>query len=225
VVNLIAFLLLFWLVAADRIYFEDGQQETAQLTKKKVAYVGLVWALLIICLMIYTMQQVNGSPIVPHDFARSYTAARVVIGLVVFCGMVYIAARFIRSCMAPEGRTWRSQLFMAFSSAFIIGVFIIVVSNALAPYNYSGSSILVVYTLVNVYVYYLQYMFTITREEAARLEHPEPLPDRQDNYDVITVGTIDLVDVNLDDDDFEEEFNDTKPKGGKAGAQKVEQKS
>jgi hypothetical protein len=113
---------------------------------------------------------------------------------------------------------------MAFSSAFIIGVFIIVVSNALAPYNYSGSSVLVVYALVNVYVYYLQYMFTVTREEAARLKHPEPLPDRQDNYDIITVGTIDLVDVNLDDDD-DEEFNDTNAKGGKAGAQKVEQKS
>jgi len=31
------------------------------------------------------------------------------------------------------------------------------------------------------------------------LEHPEPV--QNDNFDVITVGTIDLVDVNLDDDD------------------------
>jgi hypothetical protein len=92
---------LLWLVFADRIYFEDGQQETVQLTKKKVAYVGLVWIILIICLMAYTMQQVDGSPIVPHDFSRRYTAARVIIALVVLVGIVYIAIRFVKSCMAP----------------------------------------------------------------------------------------------------------------------------
>ena len=172
IVNLITFLLLLWLVFADRIYFEDGQQETVQLTWKKVAYVALVWIILIICLMAYTMQQVEGSPIVPHDFQRRYTGARVIIALVVLVGMVYIVVRFVKSCMAPEGRTWRSTLFMCFSSAFILAVFIILVSNALVPYNYSGSTILVVYSLINVYIYYLQYMYTITRDELERLEHP-----------------------------------------------------
>jgi predicted cobalt transporter CbtA len=74
---------------------------TVQLTKKKMAYVALVWVLLVICLMVYTMQQVNNTPLVPNDFNRSYTVARVVIGLVFFLGIVYIGARFIRSCMAP----------------------------------------------------------------------------------------------------------------------------
>jgi hypothetical protein len=96
-------------------------------------------------------------------------AARVIIGFVVFAGIVYIAVRFVRSCMAPEGRTWRSSLFMAFSSAFIFGIFIIIVSNSLVLFSYSGSSILIVYGLVNIYVYYIQYMFTITRDEVDKL--------------------------------------------------------
>jgi uncharacterized protein YhhL (DUF1145 family) len=93
------------------------------------------------------------------------------------------------------------MLFMAFSCAFILAVFIIVVSNALAPYNYNGSGILVVYSLVNIYVYYLQYMFTVTREETERMVNPPAAPDHQDQYDVLTVGTIDLVDVNLDEEE------------------------
>jgi hypothetical protein len=40
-------------------------------------------------------------------------------------------------------------------------------------------------------------MYTITREEVDKLANPIP---QENNYDVITVGTIELVDVNLDDD-------------------------
>lgn len=88
---------------------------------------------------------------------------------------------------------------MAFSSVFIFAVFIIVISNSLILFNYSGSVVLLVYALINVYIYYLQYMFTITREEVNKLVNPASIiPDN--NYDMITVGTIDIVDVNLDDD-------------------------
>jgi hypothetical protein len=59
---------------------------------------------------------------------------------------------------------------------------------------------------VNIYVYYLQYMYSITREESFKLEGGDGkdgnwgnggVPE-EDNYDVLTVGTIDIVDVNLD---------------------------
>lgn len=159
----------------------------------------LLWLLLIICLTVYTMQQVDGTPLVADNFNRSYRAARVIIGIVLFLGIFYIGFRFISSCLASEGRTWRSYLFMSFSSVFIFAVFIIVISNSLILFNYSGSVILLVYALINVYIYYLQYMFTITREEVDKLADPEArMPDN--NYDMITVGTIDIVDVNLDDE-------------------------
>ncbi len=53
---------------------------------------------------------------------------------------------------------------MVISSVFVFIIFIVVAANQLIPYNYNGSSVLLVYGLVNIYVYYLQYMFTITRE-------------------------------------------------------------
>lgn len=200
---MIVFLLLLWLVFADRICFEDGEIETLQLTKKKVAYVTLVWVLLIICLMVFTMQQINHAPLVPDSFASRYRAAQVIIGLVVFAGVAYVAYRFVSSCISEAGRTWRSYLYMVFSSVFIIAVFIIIISNSLILYNYSAPAILIIFTLVNIYVYYLQYMYTITREELDKINNPSP--EVEHNYDVITVGTIELVDVNLDD---EQDSND-----------------
>ena len=41
-------------------------------------------------------------------------------------------------------------------------------------------------------------MFTITSDQLAKLSAPQ---EEGHNYDTLTVGTIELVDVNLDDDD------------------------
>jgi hypothetical protein len=53
---------------------------------------------------------------------------------------------------------------MVFSIIFIVAIFIIVASNSLVPLYYEGSAIFLVYAFVNLYVYYIQYMFTTTRE-------------------------------------------------------------
>ena len=84
---------------------------------------------------------------------------------------------------------------MVISSVFIFLIFIIVAANQLIPYNYSGSTVLLVYGLVNLYVYYLQYMFTITKEEAEKLEKNDFAGE--DGHEVLTVGSIDVVDVDL----------------------------
>lgn len=54
---------------------------------------------------------------------------------------------------------------MIFSIIFIIALFIMVAANSFVPYHYEGSAIFLVYGFVNVYIYYIQYMFTITKEE------------------------------------------------------------
>lgn len=57
--------------------------------------------ILIICLTVYTMQQVDGTPLVADNFNKRFRAATVIIGIVLFFGIFYIGFRFIRSCMAP----------------------------------------------------------------------------------------------------------------------------
>ena len=85
---------------------------------------------------------------------------------------------------------------MVISSGFILLIFIAVASNQLIPYNYTGSTILLVYGLVNVYVYYLQYMFTITKEEAKKLGK-----DRIESEDerLTALESINVIDINIKD--------------------------
>jgi hypothetical protein len=40
---MIVFLFFIWIVTADRIKEEDGQIHSEQITKKKIAYIGVIW--------------------------------------------------------------------------------------------------------------------------------------------------------------------------------------
>jgi len=90
---------------------------------------------------------------------------------------------------------------MVFSIVFIVAIFIIVASNTLVPYHYEGSAIFLVYSFVNLYVYYIQYMFTTTREESERMEIIMMDGGVESRHDVLSVGTVDIVDVELEDEE------------------------
>lgn len=64
IVNLVVLLFVFWIVTADRIQFEDGQLQSAEPGKKKIIMGVVLWIELVICTMIYTIHQINVSPIV-----------------------------------------------------------------------------------------------------------------------------------------------------------------
>jgi hypothetical protein len=155
-------------------------------------------------MMIYTVQQMTVAPLLSPSFIRSYGFAKVIIGISVVVAFGYITYRFGLMCFSDEDRIWRSYIFMVFSSVFIFAVFLIITSNALMPLNYSGSSIVLVYGLVNVYVYYLQIMYTITEEEVGKLQGEGGLGGME--YDMITTGTIDVVEVNLEEGNENEKY-------------------
>jgi hypothetical protein len=120
--------------------------------------------------MIYTIYQINVSPIITAEFANNFLPARIVIIVTLVIYILYIAFRYSQICASAETKLWRSYIFIVFSSIFIIVIFIISVSNAFIPYSYEGSAIFFAYSFVNIYVYYIQYMFTITTDEAVNME-------------------------------------------------------
>ena len=134
VVNLLVALFLFWLVTADRIFFDDGKLVTEELTKKKIGYVIVLWIELVICAMVYSMQQINHSPILPHEFNKSFIIARVVIIITLIICVLYIAYRYGQICSSDEPKLWRSYIFIVFSVIFILALFIMVASNSFVPY-------------------------------------------------------------------------------------------
>lgn len=124
---------------------------------------------MIISLMIYTMYQIQDTPLVPNSFLNKFKAAQFIIILTILIGFIYIVYRYLKVCMSGETKLWRNNIFMVFSCMFILALFIIIATNSLILFNYKGSSILLVYGLINIYVYYLQYMYSITGEELLKL--------------------------------------------------------
>lgn len=151
-------------------------------------------------MMVYTLQQIDTTPILTNNFKNSYTAAIIVISLTAALAVVYIGYQYFRICILPVGKLWRSYIFLVFSSIFIVALFIIIATNSLMPYNYSGSAIFLVYGFVNVYVYYLQYMYTITREEADKLDNQCITGEVEDSHESLTLGTLGEVYIDINDD-------------------------
>lgn len=113
--------------------------------------------------------------------------------------VLYTAYRYAQICASSESKLWRSYIFVVFSSIFIVIIFIIACSNAFIPYNYEGPVIFLTYAFVNMYIYYLQYMFSITREEAEKMDKIRENGGIEAVHDMVTIGSIDIVDVDLED--------------------------
>jgi hypothetical protein len=78
--------------------------------------------------------------------------------------MLYIIIQQFRICCRDGDMLWRSQMFMAYSILFIVAMMIFVFTdNALGAYHYDGTTVIFLYGLMNLYTWYLQYMYTATK--------------------------------------------------------------
>lgn len=181
----------------DRIQFEDGQRESEMLTKKKIAYVVILEIELITLYMLYAMFQINDRPLLVDDDYNQFNVAAIIASLTGFAGFVYIIFRYIRICMSEGSKMWRNQLYLFLSLFFILAMALLLYTDSFTIFNYSGQRIFLVYTFFNFYVFYLQYMYTITREENYILKQGN---DENGGNEGITVGSIDMVDINLQEE-------------------------
>jgi hypothetical protein len=60
-------------------------------------------------------------------------------------------------------KIWRNQIYLIFSCFFMILLIIMFFVNGLGVYEYVGDQILIMFTLLNMYTIYMQYMYTITK--------------------------------------------------------------
>jgi hypothetical protein len=67
-------------------------------------------------------------------------------------------------------KIWRNQIYLIFSCFFMILLIIMFFVNGLGVYEYVGDQILIMFTLLNMYTIYMQYMYTITKVEVEKLE-------------------------------------------------------
>ena len=90
--------------------------------------------------------------------------------LIVIAGFLYIFLRYVQSCSSTDEKLWRNQLFLFFSVFFLFVTVVLFIIGGLQINDYSESRILILYSEMNFYIYYLQYMFRVTPEEVERIK-------------------------------------------------------
>ena len=106
-------------------------------------------------------------PIVPAAdlFTTRFIGLEIVVFILVMAGFIYIIINYIRICTQVDSKLWRNQLFMFFSIFFIFISIVMFFVNGYHIFSYEGNRILLLYTQANLYAFYMQYMYSITKEE------------------------------------------------------------
>ncbi len=83
----------------------------------------------------------------------------VLLAIVILAGGIYIAVRFTQASMDCENKLWRSKVFMAFSSVFMILLQIVTFITGFHIYSSSAAGVVVTYTAFNFYVIAQQWLW------------------------------------------------------------------
>lgn len=114
-------------------------------------------------------------------------------------GFGYIILSYIRLCSRANELMWRNQLFMFFSIFFIIVTVVLFFADGFEINSFAGNRILLLFTVMNMYTFYLQYMYSITREETQRTVRGQYENQGVGLLEVATGSDGDCVDLEFDD--------------------------
>ena len=125
--------------------------------------------------MLYTelaLDHIEGLPIVATEeiYTNKFIALEVLVLIVIVAGFLYILIQYIRICIKVSDKLWRNQLFMFFSIFFLIITLVMFFVNGFHIFDMAGNRILFLFTAMNMYTFYMQYMYSITAEERDRIE-------------------------------------------------------
>lgn len=166
VLSFVVYLIFLWVIFFDRIYYEEGKKDTQQITKFKIAYAVLLFILLMVLYMLYANFRLNNHPMIPKQRLsdRSILVLDFITSILFGIVMAYLVLQYLRICCYKTDRLWRSELFMSYSILFMGAMVIFIFTdNALGSYSYDGTTVVFLYGLMNLYTWYLQYMYSPTK--------------------------------------------------------------
>jgi len=133
------------------------------INKKKIAYIVALYISLFVLQFQLALFRMEDAPIIPGFYRKKRLLVTFeVISFIIFAiGLAYICVQFIRSVMNFFDKIWRNQMFLAFSFLYIIVMIVMLVANGFSVYDYVGNRILILFTFMNMYTIYLQYMYSI----------------------------------------------------------------
>ena len=172
VINFIIYLLMLWIIFLDRIYYEDGEKTTKLFTPKRIAYIVITYILVLVLYTEIALDHIAGLPVVPTQdiHTRKFVALEILVLICIVAGFVYLLFRYITICTKVDEKMWRNQLFMFFSIFFLFVVLVMFFINGFSINDMAGNRMLLLFTVMNMYTFYLQYMYSITNEQRDNID-------------------------------------------------------
>eukprot|EP01017_Pseudomicrothorax_dubius_P034233 TRINITY_DN4669_c0_g1_i4.p1 TRINITY_DN4669_c0_g1~~TRINITY_DN4669_c0_g1_i4.p1 ORF type:complete len:464 (+),score=84.96 TRINITY_DN4669_c0_g1_i4:141-1532(+) len=153
-------LLLFWLCQFERICTENDKKGTKTMKPWKVVLILVVWFTLVISYTIlsYTYQQDPATNYESED-EGTYQIFKVFSILLVMIVVGVLVNYYVNFCRVWNTRIGRHKNFFFFSTYFIFCTFLFIFTGSLTVYNNDGNRVLIVISVTNMYIFFLQYFY------------------------------------------------------------------
>ncbi|CAD8100802.1 unnamed protein product [Paramecium sonneborni] len=205
--NFICCLFLYWLVLYDRIVLENGSKNSTVFTKSKVIVCLLLWLFFVVSYSILVIQYFN-DPTTSFDdlHHKAFMAFRVLQILFSFAIFIYLLKYLIQFCKLYETRLWRYKLIGLFNIFFMMCLGLFILSGSFEIYNLTGTEVLISISILNLYVYYQQYLWSPSKQglmQQATLDSNLNVDNSE--YDRLEMDNININQDNVVDEKFQVE--------------------
>jgi len=160
-ITFVCALLLFWISALQRVYRESTQVKYSALSFTKLVYIFFLWLSSSVGYYFWKREYwKDPSFILPHEYEEIFTAFKMTIVLLFGIGLVWISYKSIQILRIYKNLSQRDKIFFTFSCSFIFCILIFMLTGSIDVYNLNGTKILLPFSLTNIYIWFLQALYS-----------------------------------------------------------------
>lgn len=161
VITFVYALLLFWIAAFQRIYRENTQVHSKALSLQKLVYIFFLWLFSVIAYCILSSKYLDDPSFDFNDeYNTAFTIFKVIMIVLLGVGLAWIFFGFAQILKKFNTLIWRHKIFFSFSCYFIFCYFIFMFTGAVNVYNLNGTKVMLVFGITNIYVWFLQVLYS-----------------------------------------------------------------
>lgn len=125
----------------------------------------LIWLSMVISYSLLQMEFFS-DPSATYDSLNSsaFLAFKIIFFLMVAIALVILLFYYIQYCRFYNSRIWRFKLIGLFTIYFVFSFSLFLYTGSFSLYEFDGNRILLTITILNLYIYYMQYLWSPSAE-------------------------------------------------------------
>jgi len=186
IITFVCGLLLFWIAAFQRVYRESTQVKSKALSWPKLVYIFFLWLFSVVAYCILARQFLKDPSFDFNDeYEKSFMAFKILMIILLAIGLAWMFYGFAQILKKYNGLIWRHKIFFSFSCYFIFCYFVFMFTGTLNVYNFNGSKVILLFGITNLYVWFLQIMYSPSGKGFEGSDQPISLAREIQGYEML----------------------------------------